>query len=204
ALQAKLLRVLQTGEIQRVGDENFKKVKVRVIATTNRNIEDEINDGNFREDLFYRLNVVPIFLPSLSERKEDIPLLAHYFVRRVASKYGKPELRLSEDSIKTLLSMDFPGNVRELENKLERAVVLSKNDEISPEDVLEALDGRVREKKRAQNPFTTGTIEGAERELILNSLNFNNGNRSKTAKELGITARTLRNKINRYRKEGIL
>ena len=204
ALQAKLLRVLQTGEIQRVGDENFKKVKVRVIATTNRNIEDEINDGNFREDLFYRLNVVPIFLPSLSERKEDIPLLAHYFVRRVASKYGKPELRLSEDSIKTLLSMDFPGNVRELENKLERAVVLSKNDELSPEDVLEALDGRVREKKRTQNSFTTGTIEGAERELILNSLNFNNGNRSKTAKELGITARTLRNKINRYRKEGVL
>lgn len=204
SLQAKLLRVLQTGEIQRIGDETYKKVNVRVIATTNREIEKEISDGNFREDLFYRLNVVPIFLPALDERKDDIPLLAQYFVRRVAIKYGKPELRLSEEVIDTLVKMDFPGNVRELENKLERAVVLSKNDEITPKDLIDAINNPHPSSKKTQIPATFGTIEDVERELILSSLNTNEGNKAKTANELGITARTLRNKINRYKQEGIL
>lgn len=204
SLQAKLLRVLQTGEIQRIGDENYNKVNVRVIATTNKDIEKEINDGNFREDLFYRLNVVPIFIPALVKRKDDIPLLAHYFVRRVAIKYGKPELRLSEEVVDTLLKMDFPGNVRELENKLERAVVLCKNDEITPKDLLDAVNNPYPSAKKTQIPSTFGTIEDVERELILSSLNTNDWNKAKTANELGITARTLRNKINRYKQEGIL
>lgn len=204
SLQAKLLRVLQTGEIQRIGDENYNKVNVRVIATTNKDIEKEINDGNFREDLFYRLNVVPIFIPALAKRKDDIPLLAHYFVRRVAIKYGKPELRLSEEVVDTLLKMDFPGNVRELENKLERAVVLCKNDEITPKDLLDAVNNPYPSAKKTQIPSTFGTIEDVERELILSSLNTNDWNKAKTANELGITARTLRNKINRYKQEGIL
>lgn len=204
SLQAKLLRVLQTGEIQRIGDESYKKVNVRVIATTNRDIEKEIDDGNFREDLFYRLNVVPIFLPALDKRKDDIPLLAHYFVRRVSIKYGKPELRLSEEVVDTLLKMSFPGNVRELENKLERAVVLCKNDEITPKDLINAVNNSYPSSKKTQIPSTFGTIEDVERELILSSLSTNDGNKAKTANELGITARTLRNKINRYKQEGII
>jgi len=204
SLQAKLLRVLQTGEIQRIGDENYKKVNVRVIATTNKDIEKEIRDGNFREDLFYRLNVVPIFIPALDKRKDDIPLLAHYFVRRVAIKYGKPELRLSEEVVEALLKMDFPGNVRELENKLERAVVLCKNDEITSKDLLDAVNNTYHSAKKTQIPSSFGTIEDVERELILSSLNTNDWNKAKTANELGITARTLRNKINRYKQEGIL
>ncbi|MCH8927778.1 MAG: sigma-54-dependent Fis family transcriptional regulator [Candidatus Marinimicrobia bacterium] len=204
SLQAKLLRVLQTGEIQRIGDESYKKVNVRVIATTNRDIEKEIDDGNFREDLFYRLNVVPIFLPALDKRKDDIPLLAHYFVRRVSIKYGKPELRLSEEVVDTLLKMSFPGNVRELENKLERAVVLCKNDEITPKDLIDAVNNSYPSSKKTQIPSTFGTIEDVERELILSSLSTNDGNKAKTANELGITARTLRNKINRYKQEGII
>lgn len=204
SLQAKLLRVLQTGEIQRIGDESHKKVNVRVIATTNRDIEKEIDDGNFREDLFYRLNVVPIFLPALDKRKDDIPLLAHYFVRRVSIKYGKPELRLSEEVVDTLLKMSFPGNVRELENKLERAVVLCKNDEITPKDLIDAVNNPYPSSKKTQIPSTFGTIEDVERELILSSLSTNDGNKAKTANELGITARTLRNKINRYKQEGII
>ena len=200
-LQAKLLRVLQTGEFQSVGAEIYKKVNVRVIATTNRNIEDEIKEGKFREDLYYRLNVVPLYLPPLDERKDDIPLLAHYFVRRLASKYGKPEIRLSEDAINTLASMNFQGNVRELENKIERAVVLCKTDEIGSEDLLENGKEQSRSSESANLLSKSGTIEEIEKELILETLNSNGGNRAKAADKLGITARTLRNKLNKYKQE---
>ena len=200
-LQAKLLRVLQTGEFQSVGAEIYKKVNVRVIATTNRNIEDEIKEGKFREDLYYRLNVVPLYLPPLDERKDDIPLLAHYFVRRLASKYGKPEIRLSEDAINTLASMNFQGNVRELENKIERAVVLCKTDEIGSEDLLENGKEQSRYSESANLRAKSGTIEEIEKELILETLNSNGGNRAKAAEKLGITARTLRNKLNKYKQE---
>ena len=200
-LQAKLLRVLQTGEFQSVGAEIYKKVNVRVIATTNRNIEDEIKEGKFREDLYYRLNVVPLYLPPLDERKDDIPLLAHYFVRRLASKYGKPEIRLSEDAINTLASMNFQGNVRELENKIERAVVLCKTDEIGSEDLLENGKEQSRSSESANLLSKSGTIEEIEKELILETLNSNGGNRAKAAEKLGITARTLRNKLNKYKQE---
>ena len=203
-LQAKLLRVLQTGEFQSVGAEIYKKVKVRVIATTNRNIEYQIKEGKFREDLYYRLNVVPLHLPSLDERRDDIPLLAHYFVRRIASKYGKPELRLSEDAINTLLSMKFQGNVRELENNIERAVVLCKTDEIRSEDLLEKNKDQSRSLESSKLLSRSGTIEEIEKELILETLNSHGGNRAKAADKLGITARTLRNKLNKYKQENLL
>ena len=202
-LQAKLLRVLQTGEFQSVGAEIYKKVKVRVIATTNRDIEQQIEDGKFREDLFYRLNVVPLYLPSLDERREDIPLLAHFFVRRIASKYGKPEIRLSEEAINALVSMNFPGNVRELENHMERAVVLCKTDDIRPEDLFENKKGRIRSIETPQLLPNSGTIEEIEKELILETLNSNDGNRAKAAEKLGITARTLRNKLKKYKQENL-
>jgi len=200
-LQAKLLRVLQTGEFQSVGAEIYKKVKVRVIATTNRNIEQQIKEGKFREDLYYRLNVVPLHLPSLDERKDDIPLLAHYFVRRIACKYGKPELRLSEDAINTLISMNFQGNVRELENNIERAVVLCKSDEIRSEDLLEKNKDQSRSSESSNLLPKSGTIEEIEKELILETLNSQGGNRAKAADKLGITARTLRNKLKKYNRE---
>ena len=203
-LQAKLLRVLQTGEFQSVGAEIYKKVKVRVIATTNRNIEHQIKEGKFREDLYYRLNVVPLHLPSLEERKDDIPLLAHYFVRRLAIKYGKPELRLSEDAINTLISMNFQGNVRELENIIERAVVLCKTDEIRSEDLQEKNKDKSRSSESSKLRSKSGTIEEIEKELILETLNSHGGNRSKAADKLGITARTLRNKLNKYKQENSL
>lgn len=203
-LQAKLLRVLQTGEFQSVGAEIYKKVKVRVIATTNRNIEHQIKEGKFREDLYYRLNVVPLHLPSLDERKDDIPLLAHYFVRRIASKYGKPELRLSEDAINTLISMNFQGNVRELENNIERAVVLCNADEIKSEDLLEKNKDQSRSSESSNLISKSGTIEEIEKELILETLNSHGGNRAKAADKLGITARTLRNKLNKYKQENLL
>ena len=203
-LQAKLLRVLQTGEFQSVGAEIYKKVKVRVIATTNRNIEYQIKEGKFREDLYYRLNVVPLHLPSLDERRDDIPLLAHYFVRRIASKYGKPELRLSEDAINTLISMNFQGNVRELENNIERAVVLCKTDEIRSEDLLEKNKDQSRSLESSKLLSRSGTIEEIEKELILETLNSHGGNRAKAADKLGITARTLRNKLNKYKQENLL
>ena len=198
---SKLLRVLQTGEFQSVEAEKYKKVKVRVIATTNRDIEHEIKNGKFREDLFYRLNVVPLYLPSLDERKEDIPLLAHFFVRRIASKYGKPEIRLSEEAINTLVSMNFQGNVRELENHMERAVVLCKTDDIKPEDLFRNNKDRIRSTETPQLLSNSGTIEEIEKELILKTLNSHGGNRAKAADKLGITARTLRNKLKKYKQE---
>ena len=134
-VQTKILRVLQEGEFSRVGGNETLKTDVRIIAATNRNLEKEVEVGRFREDLFYRLNVVRVHLPPLRERPEDIPLMARFFVDRLAKKRNNPRLRLSEDAYALMESYNWPGNVRELENTIQRATVLANTDVLTARDI---------------------------------------------------------------------
>jgi DNA-binding NtrC family response regulator len=202
-LQAKLLRVLQEREIERIGGGKPISVDVRIIATTNRDLKKEVQEGRFREDLFYRLNVVPIYLPTLSERREDIPLLIQHFVKLFATENGKGIKGISEPAMKMLSQREWPGNVREIENCLERAVVMSGPDV----DVLNLQHFYFGEpvvtdiKLNQANPSMT--LRDVEKNLILKTLQETDDNRTKTAEVLGISVRTLRNKLNEYRKEGM-
>lgn len=227
-LQAKLLRVLQEKEIERLGGTAKQKVNVRIIATTNRDLKDEVKKGTFREDLFYRLNVINIELPPLRKRKEDILSIANFFVRKYAEINQKPVKEFSKETENALLSYNWPGNVRELEHTIERAVILSKDKVITPKDLflhgitydnryLEAEkedfsfdeDENIKseEEKGVESPLlniTSGmTISKMEQELILKTLKEVNGNRTKAAEMLGITVRTLRNKLQEYKSKGV-
>ncbi len=199
-LQSKLLRVLQEKEIDRVGGTGPIPVDVRVIATTNRDIEEQLKEGRFREDLYYRLNVIPFHLPPLRDRRDDIPLLANYFVE----KYNRIDRRsvkgLTEAAIELLVRMPWKGNVRELENSIERAVLMCRGDFIEEKDLLTA-----RKKPMAEDlelPFSAPlSLREVERKLIFQTLNRTNGNRTHAAELLGISVRTLRNKLNEYRRK---
>jgi DNA-binding NtrC family response regulator len=195
-LQAKLLRVLQEGEIRRVGDQKNRKVDVRVLAATARDLEAETRAGRFREDLFYRINVVVIELPPLRERQDDIAPLARHFVARLAQRFGRP-LSLSEGAIAWLEEQEWPGNVRELENSIERAAVLSGKDSLAPSDFSNAVNAR-----RTTDDERLGTLDevvaDAERQAITAALKQTNGNRREAAKRLGVSLRTLFYKIERY------
>ncbi|CUS88883.1 Sigma-54 interaction domain-containing protein, partial [Candidatus Kryptonium thompsonii] len=138
AMQAKLLRVLEEKEIRAVGSDKPKKVDVRVIAATHKNLEKAVKEGTFREDLFYRLNVIPIYLPELRERVEDIPLLVEYFLKKYNEEAGR-NVRISREALACMMKYSWPGNVRELENLIERLVVLSTGDEIRVEDLPEHI-----------------------------------------------------------------
>jgi DNA-binding NtrC family response regulator len=203
ALQAKMLRVLQEREIERVGGGKPIPVDVRIIATTNRDLKKAVETGHFREDLFYRLNVVPIYLPPLNERREDIPLLIQHFIKKFAAENGRPIKGISEPAMKMLSQREWPGNVREIENCIERAVVMSGLDIPVLEgshfhfgDLL-APAGQPGEPDRS--PMT---LRDVEKTLILKTLRENENNRTKTAEILDISVRTLRNKLNEYRREG--
>jgi DNA-binding NtrC family response regulator len=224
-LQAKLLRALQEGEIDRVGGMETVKVDVRVLATTNRNLEQSVEKGEFRQDLFYRLNVIPLRLPPLSQRGDDVLVLADFFIRRFAREYGLGLLRLSDEARDWLLAHDWPGNVRELQNLMERAVLLAGSGPIRPVHFL--LDGQEWSPELAQEgcadsaafdapsmPSTTSgvtidadgripTIHEMEMHLIIKSLDKTAGNRTKASELLGISVRTLRNKLGEYRKIGM-
>lgn len=189
-LQAKLLRVIQEKEIDRVGGIKPIPVDVRIIATTNRDLWEEVKKGNFREDLFYRINVFPIRIPPLRERQEDIIPLAEFFLRRLSNKMSK-NLYLSEEMKKFLLKKPWNGNVRELENYIYRISVLSQEGEINPPQENELP---FEEKK----PSKIGKLKDAEKEMIIDALKKTNGNRTKAAKILGISVRTLRNKLKEY------
>jgi two-component system response regulator FlrC len=223
-LQAKLLRVLQEKEIERLGGTKKQKVDVRIIATTNRNLREEVKNGNFREDLFYRLNVINIEIPPLRERKEDIEPLTLFFIDKYCNINKKPQKKLTKDALDLLKSYDWPGNVRELEHTIERAVILSKDQFITPLNLFihgisinsynEYLTNRdksenyelVSEADEVSKPVKISagmTIADMERELILNTLKETKGNRTKAAEILGITVRTLRNKLHEYRDQGI-
>jgi len=199
AVQAKLLRVLQDGTFQRVGGEGTLKVDVRVIATTNRDLWKAVQEGKFREDLYYRLQVVPIYIPPLRERKEDIPLLVQHFLKMYGEREGKEGLTVSEKAMDILMDYDWPGNIRELENAVERAVILAKGKVLKPENFF--VGSTFREK---ESDGEATTLAEMERRLILRTLREEGGNRTRTAQRLGISVRTLRNKLRQYREQGLM
>ncbi|SHG13710.1 two-component system, response regulator FlrC [Fodinibius roseus] len=197
-IQAKLLRVLQENEFNRVGSQKPVTCDVRIIATSNRNIAQAIADDQFRRDLYYRLNVFPISIPPLRNRKEDIPLLADHFVSRYTDKYGLDSKELSDDLLEFLMNKKWSGNVRELENKIHRGVILSGDSEVITLDHIEKnmfskVDLEVSEEVLTDLPLIS--IEDMELQLIKKALEHTQGNQKEAAKILGITDRTIRNKI---------
>jgi len=201
AMQVKLLRVLQEGQVRRVGGSRYINVDVRLIASTNRSLEDEVKKGTFREDLFYRVNVFPITLPPLRERKEDIPLLAAHFLKKLAKKQKRPSVRLTPRALNLLLQYNWPGNVRELQNEIERALTLAgKDQEIRKEFLSEKINASLSPK--ISIPATDCTIKEVtqriEQQMIVEALEKTGGNRSKAARILGLTRQGLLNKIARY------
>ncbi len=209
SLQAKLLRVLQEGEVDRVGGKNPVPVDVRVVATTNRDLKEHIEKGEFREDLFYRLNVIPLKVPPLRERPGDVLLLAEHFLAHFAAENNRPGLKLGEEARRLLMAHAWPGNVRELQNTMERAVLLASGQEITPAALLfeDQLPGDIPPgPASAAAPAVDAsslppTLREAEKLLIERALSHTDGNRTHAAKVLGISVRTLRNKLNEYKQE---
>ncbi|MFP5257689.1 MAG: sigma-54 dependent transcriptional regulator [Acidobacteriota bacterium] len=242
-LQAKLLRVLQESEFDRVGGTETVHVDVRVLATTNRRMDEAVAEGKFRQDLFYRLNVIPLKLPPLRERGADIPRLAQFFVEKFRKAYCLPPLTFSADAKEWLMAYDWPGNVRELQNLMERAVLLAgagpirkshflldpdvwpgeegegaldaadgceagdAGETASPVSGVDAFDAAAAPRSPAELPDSHGgevmPLDVMERHMIIKSLDRTEGNRTQAAQLLGISVRTLRNKLNEYRKLGI-
>jgi DNA-binding NtrC family response regulator len=193
SLQPKLLRVLQEREVDRLGDTRPRRVDVRIVATTNRHLPSLIDEGRFRADLFYRLDVVPLTLPPLRDRREDIPDLVEHFIRKYASPQGA--MRFTDDLLWHLREYDWPGNVRELENVVRRILVLSRNP-VAGLEVLEGEDGT--EKNPARLPASGGTLRDMERQLLEKTLEATAGNRTRAAEILGVSLRTVRNKIREF------
>lgn len=199
AMQVKLLRVLQERELTRVGGADVMKVDVRLIAASNKNLTDEIQKGNFREDLFYRLNVVSLQAPPLRERREDIPILAQHFLRLFADRNNKTIKGFTPEAMGEFLSYSWPGNIRELMNAVERGVVLTRSDFLDTGDLAlmteqDAVSGEIQTDKTSQNL----SLEEIEKKSILETLAACNGNKSEAARRLGITRKTLRMKLQKY------
>lgn len=205
ATQAKLLRVLQEKEIQRVGGTETLKIDVRIVAATNKNLERAVKEGAFREDLFFRLNVVPIFLPPLRERKEDIPLLAQYFLSKYSREFDKPVTGVSPEAIRLLNNYAWPGNIRELENVCERAVIMAQGPFILPEHIPMGIQteqlGIDLEVTRSRLPLKE-IVADIERQVILRVLEETNWNRTMAAESLGLNRRSLYAKMKEYGIEG--
>ncbi len=201
SLQVKLLRVLQEGEIRPVGDSRTMKIDVRIIAATSKNLQEEVKNGNFREDLFYRLNVMPIKLPALRERREDIPILCRIFIEEFNRRFSKNIKGIAPAAMLTLLHSPWPGNVRELENAIERAVVLAEDTILVPENFPQALEeGLIGNKE--DEIFSGFSLKDAqkvfEKRLIEKALKETNGNRTQAAKLLEISHPSLLSKIKTY------
>ncbi len=204
SVQTKLLRVLQEKEITHLGGTKPIDVNVRVIAATNRNLETALAQGNFREDLYFRLNVIPIFIPPLRERREDIPLLLEHFIKKFCEENDKPVMKIADKTLEMCMNYDWPGNVRELENAVENAIVLGEGDVILPE----FLPLTIYSDKRNQfvNEFQSqggdetfrSKMDYAERMIIQDAINKSGGNKSLAAKNLKISLRTMRYKIKKY------
>jgi DNA-binding NtrC family response regulator len=220
-LQAKLLRAVQEREIDRVGGSQPIKVDIRLLATSNRNLEDEVRQGNFREDLYFRLNVVNIMLPPLRERPKDIEVLADHFLAKYAEANGVPIPLMAPQARQLLLNHHWRGNVRELENTMHRAVLLAREGQVTEESIMltgEMLpaEGSQSGESGTQQMFSAGgvkardakelvgqTVAAVERDLILDTLQHCLGNRTHAANILGISIRTLRNKLKLYSEEGV-
>ncbi len=197
ALQVKILRVLQEKRITRLGGTQSFPFNARIIAATNKDLEKMVQEGTFREDLFYRLNVVRIQLPPLRERKEDIPLLAAGILSRLNNQVGHKVKGFTADALKMLCSYDFYGNVRELENVLERAIIFSSGEDITAEE-LDLHSPMLGKEQKGTGKGDVKSLKDIEQDAIIQSLHRWEGNRTKAAKELGISRRTLINKIQEY------
>ena len=201
-LQAKLLRVLQDGEVRPVGTDHPALVQVRVIASTNKDLAHQVEKGSFREDLFFRLQVIPIHLPPLRARRSDIPLLVYHFVEKAARKHGV-SMSLTKDAMVYLWEYDWPGNVRELENLIERLVILSDKKTIDLKDLPSNIRSFVSDKKSPQPTLGSGQIdlreatEQLQYRLIEEALRLTNGNKSAAARMLGLKRTTLVAKLRR-------
>ncbi|MEW6685087.1 MAG: sigma 54-interacting transcriptional regulator [Candidatus Edwardsbacteria bacterium] len=197
SIQTKLLRVLQDGEIRRIGETEPRKVDVRIISATNRNLESEVKEGKFREDLFYRLKVVGIRLPPLRERKEDIPILVQHFLKKTQVFTPKGIKGIEEKAIDALLHYNWPGNIRELENVISYVIVMAKGEIISLSDLPSEI---IEQKKEVGPRFVrkTKSLKEAEKEIILTAFREAGGDRKKAAKKLGISLRTLQYKLKEY------
>jgi len=204
-MQAKLLRVLQENEIRRVGGQKWIKVDVRILAATNKDLGERVKQGTFRQDLFYRINVVTIHLPSLRQRTEDIPALAYHFLRRYSQEHGKPVVGISEDAMALLRAYHWPGNIRELENTIERAVALSNQAMLTPEDL--PVEMRDRSTPGAALAMASPgwadfadlpTLEEVKKRYLLHVLQSTQGNISRAAEILDIDRRSLYRMLDRY------
>jgi DNA-binding NtrC family response regulator len=207
-LQAKLLRVIQESEIDRLGGKEPVPVDVRIVATTNADLKQCIQDKKFREDLYYRLNVIPIRVPPLRERKGDIAVLAEHFLVKYAGENGRRKPALTEETVAALSAYPWPGNVRELENVIERAVLVCQADALRPHhlalDGQEAVDTREDQNETAAPSGSAGdpvTLRDVEKNLIFSTLKKVKGNKTKASEILGISVRTMRNKLNEYKLE---
>ena len=198
ATQIKLLRVLQTKEFERVGGTQTVKVDVRLVAATNRDLVAEVKAGKFREDLYYRLNVVAVTLPPLRRRKGDLPALASHFIEKYSRLYGKDVRGLGPGTLNALLAHDWPGNVRELENAIERAVVLAQGREITADDLPPSLRGARPDRREAGSLIPGATLYEIEREAILRTLELVGGSTSRAADMLGISARKIQYRMKEY------
>jgi two-component system response regulator HydG len=197
-LQVKLLRVLQEKEFERVGGEDTLRVDVRVIAATHRNLQDEVRKGRFREDLFYRLHILPIQLPPLRDRKEDIPILAAHFLKRLGQEMRKPGLLLNETGKDMLTAYDWPGNVRELENILERAVVLSEGNTIGEKNLSFILSEKEGTTIADSSMNLEAVLASVEKRHLENALKAARGIKAKAARLLGIKESALYYKLEKY------
>lgn len=191
AAQAKILRVIQERLLEHLGGRKSIPVDVRIIAATNKDLREAVTKKTFREDLFYRLNVVHLHLPPLRERSEDIPLLLNYFLDQSVKRFGRPPMHFTRETVKELSAYSWPGNIRELENEVERAVALTATDTITPED----LRDHVRSKPVAA---PAPSLKDTERDLILKTMKVTKGNRSEAAKLMGMSREGLRKKMKRF------
>ncbi|MDO3379630.1 sigma-54-dependent transcriptional regulator [Geoalkalibacter halelectricus] len=198
--QVKLLRVIQEQEFERVGGSRTIRANVRIVAATNKNLEDEVRAGRFREDLYYRLNVVNIHVPPLRERREDIEPLARHFMGKFAAEMGKAVTTLSPRTLSCLLAYDWPGNVRELQNAMERAVVMARGSAVTPRDLPQGLHGQdeICLKVPERGGSLTELLEDLECQLIIQTLRREEGSQTRAAEVLGIKRTTLRYKMEKY------
>jgi transcriptional regulator with PAS, ATPase and Fis domain len=200
-MQVKLLRVLQEKKIIRVGGTNEIPIDVRILAATNRDLKEEVKKGMFRQDLYYRLNVVHLHIPPLRERKDDIPLLVNFFMAKYSTGMTKS---MSQEALTRLQEYDFPGNARELENVIERSLALCDNSEIRPHHLPSDLKSSpLSHLPDLQTAQTNKSLEENEREYILSVLKSANGNKTQAAKIIGIDRVSLWRKLKRYEKNGI-
>lgn len=199
-LQGKLLRVIEDREFERVGGSKTIRVNVRVIAATNKNLQEEVRAGRFRDDLFFRLNVIPIHLPPLRERREDLPILVEHFLEKFHQE-GRRRVEISPEAMQKLLDYRYPGNIRELENLLERAIILCEGKTITPAQIYLQPNpeaDRPAAQSKSFKEIGREAVESAEKALILESMLKHHWNKSRVAEELGIDYKTLRTKIKKY------